>query len=804
MPCCAPPATDSGKRLKFALLVPCLLFLGACGGGGSSSGSASPSATTSTAPPVPTALLATAGDKQVSLAWTASAGATSYSVKGSSTSGGPYVLAGSVPGTNFVDLNLTDGTTYYFVVTALTGTAESAACPEVAATPSASATPLPPAEDPTRNKVGLGTWFMNDWDGSSAFVDVMKQARFWNNVGWTAAASVDAQGWPTQDASTVLFTDTPAVVNGTYKLVFTGQATVALMWSGGTISNQVYNAVSNVTTADVTFALGTTGSAGLVFSHTQRTAASAVGSGFTQARLFRPGYPVDGSVVFTAPFLAAFRASNAGVVRMMDWGGGSSDLTQHWADRSSPLSATQAGLPLPAYTAPDGTVYTGLSGVALEHRIQLCNALQTDFWINIPPLADQDCITKTAQALRFGSDGSNPYSSAQAAPVYPPLDPSLRIYVEYANETWNSTGGFDTFAIEQAICEHLPANHPLLTPAAASIWYLMWRWPAYNLANISETFRGVFGDAAMMTRVRPVLETQQGDGQDTLGQALQWLDGYAPTLATPRKVSDLLYGGGGSAYYGVINSTSAVPDVFFAPSNYPDPQTLTNFAVDSLWTCNYGIKHVAYEGGMGLGFTEADNRILNADPRMQTLTQTLHDAWSSMGGDLLTYYCLHGPSQWEFTPDITVAATPKLNALAAIMASPRAAITLGPVLPGSIVLKDASTPSLSWNADTYTTTIGGLPCLANDTAGLVAVYPGHSAAGYTGTLSLSGCASAANQVDVWVNGVHQGSVSLPVATGSTQVLVNSSAIPVTLPAGLAAIRLVFTTGSIAVRSITVQ
>ncbi|MFN2513924.1 MAG: hypothetical protein ABR568_21220, partial [Pyrinomonadaceae bacterium] len=49
---------------------------------------------TPTAPPTPpaapTGLTATAGNAQVALSWTASSGATSYNVKRSTTSGGPY------------------------------------------------------------------------------------------------------------------------------------------------------------------------------------------------------------------------------------------------------------------------------------------------------------------------------------------------------------------------------------------------------------------------------------------------------------------------------------------------------------------------------------------------------------------------------------------------------------------------------------------------------------------------------------------------------------------------------------------
>ena len=89
------------------------------------------------APPAPTGLTATASDGQVSLSWSASSGATSYNVKSSTTSGGSYTTVMNVATTNFVATGLTNGTTYYFVVSALNMGGESANSSETNATPRA-------------------------------------------------------------------------------------------------------------------------------------------------------------------------------------------------------------------------------------------------------------------------------------------------------------------------------------------------------------------------------------------------------------------------------------------------------------------------------------------------------------------------------------------------------------------------------------------------------------------------------------------------------------------------------------------
>ena len=110
--------------------------------GGESINSTEVSATPLASPAVPTGLAALAGDATVSLDWTASAGAASYNVKRATTPGGPYdTLQAGVTSTSFSDNELTNGTTYYYVVSAVNAVAESADSSEV------SATPVPPAPD---------------------------------------------------------------------------------------------------------------------------------------------------------------------------------------------------------------------------------------------------------------------------------------------------------------------------------------------------------------------------------------------------------------------------------------------------------------------------------------------------------------------------------------------------------------------------------------------------------------------------------------------------------------------------------
>ncbi|HEV2694148.1 MAG TPA: carbohydrate-binding protein [Verrucomicrobiae bacterium] len=83
-------------------------------------------------PVVPADLVVRAGNNRATLAWLSSAGASGYNVKRSTTSGGSYVvIASNVANAAYVDTGLVNGTTYYYVVSALNLAGESANSAEV-------------------------------------------------------------------------------------------------------------------------------------------------------------------------------------------------------------------------------------------------------------------------------------------------------------------------------------------------------------------------------------------------------------------------------------------------------------------------------------------------------------------------------------------------------------------------------------------------------------------------------------------------------------------------------------------------
>ncbi|MFO1476561.1 MAG: cellulase family glycosylhydrolase [Verrucomicrobiota bacterium] len=79
------------------------------------------------APVAPSSLTAAAAGNQVTLSWTAGSGATSYNLYRAAESGfeGTTPVATGITGTNYTDINLNSGTTYYYQVAGVNGSGVS-------------------------------------------------------------------------------------------------------------------------------------------------------------------------------------------------------------------------------------------------------------------------------------------------------------------------------------------------------------------------------------------------------------------------------------------------------------------------------------------------------------------------------------------------------------------------------------------------------------------------------------------------------------------------------------------------------
>jgi cellulose 1,4-beta-cellobiosidase len=92
-------------------------------------------------PAVPANLAAKSGNAQAGLTWSASSSATSYNVKRSTTSGGPYTQLAASAAPSYTDSTATNGTTYFYVVSAVDSAGESANSAQASAIPPSRARP---------------------------------------------------------------------------------------------------------------------------------------------------------------------------------------------------------------------------------------------------------------------------------------------------------------------------------------------------------------------------------------------------------------------------------------------------------------------------------------------------------------------------------------------------------------------------------------------------------------------------------------------------------------------------------------
>ncbi|HTD21413.1 MAG TPA: Ig-like domain repeat protein [Terriglobales bacterium] len=612
------------------------------------------------------------------------------------------------------------------------------------------------------NKIGINVDTPLDWIRDRAFTDVMKASRQWLTQSNTPAA-VDGNGWPTQDANIVVWAGPPNM-QGTYRFSFTGKANVTTGYGSATITNLNYDAPSNTTTADLIY----NGGAGLLlnFASTQRTAASATNTGITNVKLMRPrtvgGTTPYTTETFTDPFKAIL--AKFSVLRTKDFTSTDGNQIANWSDRTLPTTASQAiGNP----NSPPG-MWQG-RGAAWEYVIELANETGKDVWISLPNRATDDYVTKVAQMFKYGSDGVNPYTSPQVAPVWPPLNSNLNLYVENSNELWNGASNFPQTQDNHntAIAEVNAGGSPLNFDGSTNDWYWAWRRVAKRVIEISNIFRSVFGDADMMTRIRPVLMSQLGYTNGPLLQEMHMMQNYYNNpvyVNAPRPPGYYIYAAGGSGYYGPTDASSV--DQIFATMASTFRASLQ---ADANWSLCFGIKRIAYEGGPGLQQTQNPTVNANlsaawADPRMTQVVINEHNVWSQNAGDLLIYFQLTGDYQFGFTDDVYDLTAPKLVGIDDLNNSTAQGSTYGMPIPATIAASTYAIPP-SW--------FGGGTTLANrHWLG----YPVYTAAAQPFHIVLNVAATSSGaQAEVFVDGQSLGILTVP-NTGSVSVFADTASL----------------------------
>ncbi len=195
-----------------------------------------PGGGTVTAPTAPTGLAASVGSGTVTLTWNAGGGATSYTVKRGTASGGPYTAIGTVTSpapTTLTDSGLTNGSTYYYVVSGTNSAGTSPNSAQVAATPlapptftsSATASPNPVTQNSATTITATVKCTANSLTGGTVQVIALDP-----NGATAASKSFTAQSFTTNQSQTYTLALTPALA-GTYTVEVAVLSATGQQWS---------------------------------------------------------------------------------------------------------------------------------------------------------------------------------------------------------------------------------------------------------------------------------------------------------------------------------------------------------------------------------------------------------------------------------------------------------------------------------------------------------------------------------------------------------------------------------------------
>ncbi len=322
-------------------------------------------------------------------------------------------------------------------------------------------------------------------------------------------------------------------------------------------------------------------------------------------RFIMPGFE---DTYQTQPFHPMFLARLSGMkaLRFMEWERTNNSSVQAWSDRPMPTDYTFSW-----------------RGVPLETMIQLANTLGVNPWFNMPHLATDDYVRQFATVV-----------SQQ-------LNPNLRAYIEYSNETWNGQFSQNSYVENMGLGFGLSSD-----PTIAGADYT-----ALRSVQIFAIWKGVFAGTSRLVRVLPSQAANAWMSQQLV--TFQNAYGYADALAIApyfSMCSDAQAGG-----FGFLGDPSTVDQVAsMTVDQILDIElghvrgcALAEITSTAAVAQQYGLSLLAYEGGqslIGVGSAQNDQQLVslfkaaNRDSRMQDIYTEFLQNWKSSGGDLFMHY----------------------------------------------------------------------------------------------------------------------------------------------------------------------
>lgn len=505
---------------------------------------------------------------------------------------------------------------------------------------------------PPLPELGINLGGAKDWSSEWFFTDLMKVARPFASIsvawdGLNNPIAVDANGWPIGDAGTLVMAvndKRPEVrphLSGTYTLSFKGLATSKMKVKA---NNKPLTVRSDATKQNHT--------ADVVYDNNNNLFFTFEGIQGGAKDIYLVHKENKSSDTFNPLFLQRIKTNDDlfGIIRPMETTATNGNKIALWGDRTQKNHATQQR----QFQNRD-------AGMAWEYVIELSNQTGKDLWVNIPHQASDTYISQLAFLLKHT------------------LNSNRKIYLEYSNEIWNemvSNNFKQRWDVSKAACDKVLINgdpdkyYQGLTGnkndcrtqkvgAKTSLEYIfMSRHSAWKLKRASDIFKEVFGEEAMLTRVRPMLAWDVwniGISTPRKGSLEDQLAYLNKNFGNP---SQYIYGVAISAYISMSNKPGetehpynlllSVDEMFDRMKLYNENVLLRQFKESRTVADQYNLKMFAYEGGPGFFANDSKSEIVknmravHTDPRLKNLIKDLFNNWKKSGGDTFIYYNLVG------------------------------------------------------------------------------------------------------------------------------------------------------------------
>ena len=527
-------------------------------------------------------------------------------------------------------------------------------------------------------------------------------------IPWVAApaggaAATDALGWPLEDALTVVNYMLPSqldplhflpIVFGDHYFDFVGAADAIITGPPGnvTLLNSSFDALRWVTSGYIrVLSTATLPAIWMGASGTRRAPGAARGTGFSAARLLRPGVdpaaspPAGGGIAFL-PAVATATAPFSQLRTMIStYNGFTNPALQYsspdhgvlqWSDRRALSDALWT----------DGAPSPKQFGVPWEYVVSLAQATRKAAWVCVPPQATGggggggDAGSYVGELGALLAAGS-PATGGRGLPV------GSRLYVEHGNEVWlRGDGKSASNAYNEAAAADEVARgvQPWDNDGCgdAFIWGL--RRHVARLHNISATLAAaaavagsgiliqpVLGwDAALVPALAPVLAWHAVYAGVP---ARAWLAGIAVNTYTP---VGLVAGNDAEFYYAALKSASQA--------------AAANRSAAASAAAAQGVRLMAYEGnGVGIAFgpgAQGEQAMMIEATRAQGAAGVLLNDyelhWQALGGCEHNWFALasqYDVYQWGLVEDLRALNTPRFQAIASLAA--RGQPEVGPGAP---------------------------------------------------------------------------------------------------------------------------